>query len=214
MTNPEMKPVHEDVRGLLPWYLNGTLEEADASMVRAHLDECSECRADLAVHDSMRLAVTRDEATPILPAVTAASLLDRREHPALGSESWQRYGKYAVAASILIAVLAVTATVTDRTWPFAENRTYQTATSTPESSRIGYVLRLQFEQGVSSATRDKILNELGGLDIRSLENSEEYEMLVHLPNSSLDDLERFASETQSRAEVRLAEFVALQVPVR
>ena len=83
MNDPKMKPVHDDVRGLLPWYLNGTLEEAEASLVRAHLEDCSECRADLAVHENMRVAVTQDEATPILPAVTANSLLDRLEHPAL-----------------------------------------------------------------------------------------------------------------------------------
>ena len=214
MNDPKMKPVHDDVRGLLPWYLNGTLEEAEASLVRAHLEDCSECRADLAVHENMRVAVTQDEATPILPAVTANSLLDRLEHPALRPDSRLHLKKYAVAASILIAVLAATATVTKMTLPFAENRTYQTATSTPESSRIGYVLRLQFEEGISPETMDQILAELGGLNIRRLENSEEYEMLVHLPNSSLDDLEGFASEAQSRAEVKSAEFVALQVPVR
>lgn len=214
MTNSAMKSVHDDVRGLLPWYLNGTLAEAEASLVQVHLEVCAECRADLSVHESMRLAVTQDEATPILPAVSARSVLDSLERPAGRPELWMRIKKYAVAASILIAVLAVAATVTNTTLPLAENRTYQTATSTPESSQIGYVLRLQFEDGTSQDARDQILAELGGLDVRSLENSGEYEMLVHLPNSSLDDLEGFAGEVQSRAEVRFAEFVALQVPVR
>jgi hypothetical protein len=39
---------HQQVQSLLPWYVNGTLDEDEAAAVEAHLVECDECRADLA----------------------------------------------------------------------------------------------------------------------------------------------------------------------
>lgn len=37
----------EDIVGLLPWLLNGTLETAEAQAVRAHLAQCSACQREL-----------------------------------------------------------------------------------------------------------------------------------------------------------------------
>lgn len=39
---------HRQTQSLLPWYINGTLDENEVAMVRAHLTECAECQADLA----------------------------------------------------------------------------------------------------------------------------------------------------------------------
>lgn len=42
---------------LLPWRVNGTLDEAEAALLDAHLAECAECRADLAAETALRAAV-------------------------------------------------------------------------------------------------------------------------------------------------------------
>jgi hypothetical protein len=39
---------------LLPWRVNGTLDEAEATLFDAHLAECAECRADLAAEQGLR----------------------------------------------------------------------------------------------------------------------------------------------------------------
>ena len=39
---------------LLPWRVNGTLDEAEAALFDAHLAECAECRADLAAEGALR----------------------------------------------------------------------------------------------------------------------------------------------------------------
>lgn len=214
MNNTAMSPDHEKVRMLIPWYLNGTLADTEATVVRIHLESCSECRADVAVHERMRLAIVQDEATPIVPSVTASTLLDGLARSESRADSWSPYRKYAVAASLVLAVLIAIVTITTDFWSVAQNQTYQTATSAQKDSKIAYVLQLQFEFGITPEDRERVLDELGGVDIRALENTEAYEMLIHIPNSSLDELERIANEVQSRSEVRFAEFVALQMPVR
>jgi anti-sigma-K factor RskA len=40
---------HQQVQALLPWYVNGTLDEGEMAAVEAHLATCAECREDLAM---------------------------------------------------------------------------------------------------------------------------------------------------------------------
>ena len=38
---------HKQVQGVLPWYVNGTLDAEEVAAVEAHLSDCAECRAEL-----------------------------------------------------------------------------------------------------------------------------------------------------------------------
>ena len=40
---------HQEVQELLPWFVNGTLNERDQSMVNEHLQGCNECSRDVGV---------------------------------------------------------------------------------------------------------------------------------------------------------------------
>jgi anti-sigma factor RsiW len=48
---------HEQAQELLPWYANGTLAVAEATMIEAHLAECDACRIELASEHSLARAV-------------------------------------------------------------------------------------------------------------------------------------------------------------
>lgn len=48
-----MPSIHETTRELLPWYVNGTLPEAEKQTLETHLGECLPCRA--ALRDEQRL---------------------------------------------------------------------------------------------------------------------------------------------------------------
>lgn len=48
---------HEQVQALLPWYVNGTLEDAEAANVDAHLAECARCRAELDAERALKSGV-------------------------------------------------------------------------------------------------------------------------------------------------------------
>ena len=197
----------------VPWYVNGTLTPREASEIREHLENCPECRSDLAVHERMRAAAIHDEAIPIVPSISAGNLLDRFESRESPPVLWRKKRFAAAAAIAAVAMMAIYAYRTDVGFNEQDLR-YQTATSEKSEAPIGYVLRLTFEDKVSSEGREQVIQELGGTDVRIPEDSEIYEMVLHFPKSSLEDLERFADKAQSLEEVKSAEFVALQLPVR
>jgi anti-sigma factor RsiW len=65
---------HEDVRELLPAYVDGDLQAAEE--VEAHLASCADCRSQLAAYREMlaELANLRDRGEEPHPAVLARSL--------------------------------------------------------------------------------------------------------------------------------------------
>lgn len=48
---------HQEMRQLLPWYGTGTLDEAERATIEAHLEECAECRAELAAEAGLMTAL-------------------------------------------------------------------------------------------------------------------------------------------------------------
>ena len=204
---------HEEFRMQLPWYVNGTLTKSEASEIREHLEDCPECRADLAVHEEIHAAAKYDDAIPIVPTISANDLLDRFESRQTLPVRWQRK-RFAAVAAIAAAALVTIYSYRVELGIGEQSPRYQTATSEKSEAAISYVLQLTFEDEVSSEGRQHVIQELGGAEVRLMEDSEVYEVLLHLPESSLEDLERYADEAQSRKEVKSAEFVALQLPVR
>jgi hypothetical protein len=49
---------HFDMKSLLPWYVNGSLDREESAEVEAHLAECAECRAELALERSLNVQMT------------------------------------------------------------------------------------------------------------------------------------------------------------
>lgn len=54
--------LHDDVQELLPWLVNGTLEPSEVTSIEAHLQECAQCRAELAAERQLAAAI---ESSPI-----------------------------------------------------------------------------------------------------------------------------------------------------
>ena len=75
---------HHAIERMLPWYANGTLEEAERAEVEAHLHECARCRGDLAWQQRFTAAAAQADAEPI-----------RDDH---ADEGWARLRQAVTAA--------------------------------------------------------------------------------------------------------------------
>lgn len=214
MSKPAKAPSHDELRQRIPWYLNGTLSEVQATEVRQHIRECRQCQSDLVIHEEIRQVVNREETTPIVPANAAASLLNRI--PDDESRTGFQVPRFwtAAAAAVTLVTIALLLMSQFGEGQRATNVLYETATSADTRPEMGYVLRVRFEEGIPAEIRARVINELGGEDMRELDDSRTYEMLVQLPGTSLRELEHFANEVKARSEIHDAEFVALQLPVR
>lgn len=56
---PSDRDGHHGVRELLPWYVTGQLDAAEAARVEAHLDRCAECQAELRFQERLESEVAR-----------------------------------------------------------------------------------------------------------------------------------------------------------
>lgn len=56
---PSDRDGHHEFLELLPWYVTGQLDEAEAARVEAHLDGCDECQAELRFEERLESEVAR-----------------------------------------------------------------------------------------------------------------------------------------------------------
>lgn len=108
---------HEQVQTLLPWYVSGTLDDAEAAMVDAHVAECGRCRAELEAERALRsglasVALDPDQGWSRMRASIASRERNRSLRPrgffgrriALG---WAVAAPLAIAAIGLVGALSM-----------------------------------------------------------------------------------------------------------
>ena len=204
---------HEDITILLPWYVNGTLDEADRQRVDAHLATCEVCRDELSLCNDMRDATVTDGTIPIPPLASAAGVLARADRR--GGYLIPRKRRALGIAAALVAVSLTFVFAVQQYWPTeAPNQRFTATTSEIAADSVDYVLELRFGNDVRRETRSRILEELGSALQSESQSNATYTIMMRLPPQSLSELERRAAELALREEIDAAEFVALQVPVR
>lgn len=155
--------VHHEVTMLLPWYVNGTLNEQEMAMVEAHLEHCTGCRetVPVEVQRARRLHADGEDAR-------VAALVSRRgrEFQALRNRlrltpvnALQVDLRWVPAlATLLLIALAIpvvwVARQTDQT--LYELRTNPVAIEAP-------VLQLVFKDGTSADDIDLLIGASGTL---------------------------------------------------
>jgi anti-sigma factor RsiW len=98
---------HQETQILLPWYVNGRIDDADRAVVEAHLRDCAACQAEL------RLERRLDGAVAELPLEVEQSWRAMREkiddhgRGRWGAAIGDRTASWAVAAQIAAAVVGL-----------------------------------------------------------------------------------------------------------
>lgn len=95
---------HARVQSLLPWYVNGRLEDHERAAVESHLARCPRCRADLEAERRLHAGLVAAAPTP--PAAPPGSRLHRTLHSLAPADVAGRWRWLLALQSGLLVVLA------------------------------------------------------------------------------------------------------------
>jgi len=216
---------HQDISALLPWYVNGSIDERDRQRLDAHLALCAGCRDELARERWIYEGMTAETAVEYMPAaslkrlqarldgVAAASpdpRADVRTHelaagqkPGGGPLAWPGL----MAASVAVMAVALSLLAADRWMQFRAHAAvpdYHTVTtSTPRPQ--GEVIRAVFSPTITLVELQAVLDEaqlriISGpteAGVYSLAANSGRPVSASLASLRRDEKVRFAEITQS-----------------
>jgi len=163
---------HQAMSSLIPWYVNGSIGEAERQRVDAHLLRCADCRETLAQERCVYQAMNAERTVEYMPAASLKRLQARldgigaaaaadgaaREKTGRGSMPWQG----AMAASVAVMALALSVLAADRWMQFRAQTApdYHTVTK-PTARAPDEVIRAVFSPTVTLVELQAILDEAG-----------------------------------------------------
>ena len=210
---------HAELTMLLPWYVNGTLGAADRERVHEHLSSCADCREEVSLCMDMQASVQQAGPTPILPATTAEQILDARKIRGAGIVRRTRPQIWSAAAAVMLVVMlsvsalapGIRSATSDQAVP---NQEFTAATAPVALPTVDYVLELQFAAGLSVDERTRVIVGISGSGIVIGADQTHVRVVVRLAPKSLQELQQYAADIQSRREIISATIIALQLPLR
>lgn len=219
MSKSSIDPCCSDCRANIPWLVNETLPEPDVRVLRAHLESCKDCQADLEMHVAMRASVLGSQLTPLRPATKAVDIIgtgDPSPGPQYPTPRVVRLA--AIAAGIAIFGVAIVVGLYPNsdveTGSRTVNQIFETSTSMGPSDGIDYVLQIRFDESVTEPERAKIAAQLDGAIRWAVNDAGVYEVHVRFDAATLENLRDYEGRASKLTGVQSAKFTALQLPMR
>jgi anti-sigma factor RsiW len=162
---------HDEAFELLPWFVNGTLSEAERTGVDRHIRACLPCRVALQEQSQLQ-TLLREQPTVRLSAdqgferliegIDAASrrrtVRPRRRGAALAA-LWAGFGRHAVTATVLVGGLALASWLVTIAYDRPQEGAFGTLTTeAADAARIDIV----FADGVTEPELRALIRDLGG----------------------------------------------------
>lgn len=196
----------DDIKLLLPWYVNGTLAADERALVEQHLDHCHDCRESVGELRQIASAVMKGEPTPLVPEPPVANFLDKAFAAKKPAPASRPIPGFAIAASLL-ALIAVAY------WLIAslpQSNVFQTVTDPGRNAEITYVFDFETTPGTAAAVRAAVAEGFGGDVVRS---GDGYRLSVSMPSATMKELDAFADVLRQIEGVQKVEIVGVQLPV-
>ncbi len=195
---------------LLPWYINGSLRDDERSSVDEHIQDCEQCKADCELLHELNTSVNDETIAPIVPQPDVERLFAKID----GTSNTVHANATMLRRSLVAGLIAASFIVAAIVWRGQEvdnlPARFETATASSSATSFDYVLRIRFEDTTSDLTRDAVLSLLETKDVRK--ELEDYRVVVNVPGTTLQALEKYTQDIQSMPEVSLVEVVAIQIP--
>jgi Putative zinc-finger len=161
---------HQAICELLPWYVNGTLDELARQRIEAHLGVCTACRDELRFEQDIFARIDAETAIDYVPGASLKRLnaqLDALQsdsasrRPAQGESRARTPWRVLAAASIAAMTVTIGILMIDRWVQFrlpAAQPLYHTTTSPSPRSR-DEVIRAVFAPSITLVELQAILDE-------------------------------------------------------
>jgi anti-sigma factor RsiW len=166
----ENASMHQGITLLLPWYVNGTLDELSRERVDAHVAGCTACRDDLSLERRIFAKIDGESAIDYVPVASLKRLQSRLASLQAGAaspaqappQSRSRTPWRVLAAASVIAVTVSISVLLVERWvqllPHAAQPLYRTVTDNPPRSPDA-VIRAVFAPNITLVELQGILDE-------------------------------------------------------
>ena len=225
--DPVMSECSDEAARLLPWFVNGTLSDADAARVATHLEHCRTCRADAAEQGRVRALMRAPAQVEYAPQAGFRKLLTRvneleREDLAAASKTFVRQpGRRSagssvrwLSAAVVVQALALGAIAGARFWtPFSDDgtRAFRTLTSvTAEGAR----LRVVFVPATTLAELQELLRANQLVAVAGPSDAGIFTLALRASVTSQEAQSAVLARLRADPRVRFAEPLGLDAPAR
>lgn len=196
---------------MLPWYVNGTLNDIEIQAIEKHLPNCKACASELPVLMSLQKSLGKETVAVLAPAPNVEKFLTQLDNPFVRRfPSRATWIAGALAAGVAVIAVALNGFFTLKN---TDSTPYHTATSVDSSASFDYVLHLSLDQRVDADAHLGILQTLEPASIAGLESVGDYRLVVRLEAGSVEDLERYRQDIESRSAISKVSIVAIELPM-
>ena len=217
---------HHAVWEILPWYVNGTLDDRERTSVEAHLRTCATCQAELTRCRDLAAAVQAVEEDVWEPSSehfarvlarldgTTASATSRRGWWDTARAQYERYGEMLRRTPPLIRWTLVTQSaftlvlVSILVWqaPWAPERFYRTLSSSSGQTALKRLqIRVVFAEDSTEKELRTLLTDIRGTIVEGPSPLGVYTVTVALSGDALAQTDRVLATMRAHPKVRLAE---------
>lgn len=161
---------HQDVWELLPWFVNGSLEDRELAQVERHIVACDECRRESSELRQLAAIMVSGKGVMVTPDEAFPELMSRIEEVEnRGSSSWRRlrrllftgpFPRPVLAAGLMILVLA--AALLWRPIDREPAANFRTLSDSAVIEPGGLRVRVVFSPRVEETALRSLLLEVGG----------------------------------------------------
>jgi hypothetical protein len=164
------KTAHQAVESLLPWFVNGTLDDRERRRVEEHLQECPRCQRDV---EWLRAFGSAYAASDVAPAC-GASWDQLRARIAPASPTWRRplaalsasglaalvraWAPWAAAAQFIL-ILGMGSLLLSNSGPISGD--YRTLSAASETGPASASLAVKFDPRIAGGEVTRILQRAG-----------------------------------------------------
>ncbi|MBB6095891.1 putative anti-sigma-YlaC factor YlaD [Povalibacter uvarum] len=204
------RALHREIWNLLPWHVNGTLNERQASRVEKHLAECAECRSEYTSQQALQQHLREDDSVVQTPHASLRKLMARIEQddqaPADREPGQSRRTRWLVAAVVVQAVGLITLSGV-MTWKLQSVRSeprYATVSSAAVPTSNAVAARVVFSPSMATGDLVSLLRSMEAQIVAGPSEAGVY-TLAFPETMSEQDVANAVAGLRARADVRFAE---------